>query len=185
MPDVIAILAPLALLAAALLAVAGVVHLLRVLDLWKAPAPSAEAPPFRRKDYLLSKGERAFFEMLEATLRHPTDPAGSPQMRILIKVRLLDLLWLPKGTPNRQSWKNKVQSKHVDFVLCRPGDIRPMLVIELDDVSHDRPDRRDRDAQVDDFLDAAGLPILHIRAQSNYDRAAIAQQIRQAIAAAP
>lgn len=53
----------------------------------------------------------------------------------------------------------------------------PRLVIELDDRSHYRADRRDRDAFVDDVLASAGIPILHVRLQRSYDTQALAQQI--------
>ncbi len=56
------------------------------------------------------------------------------------------------------------RSVHVDFVLCDPDALTPLLVIELDDSSHERTARRDRDA----FLGAAGLPILHVAARHAY-----------------
>jgi len=78
------------------------------------------------------------------------------------------LLYLPKGTENRQGHMNRVVSKHVDFVLCDLQNIRPQLVIELDDSSHEREDRRERDAFVDQALEAASLPILHVTAKRTY-----------------
>jgi very-short-patch-repair endonuclease len=64
--------------------------------------------------------------------------------------------------------QNKINQKHVDFVLCDPNSFTPLLVIDLDDSSHMRKDRQGRDAFVDAALDAAGLPILHVSAQHAY-----------------
>ena len=116
--------------------------------------------PYRRKDYLLTRAERAFFAALQE--------ASGGRYLICAKVRLEDLLWLPKGTVGRQPFRNRVRSRHVDFVLCRPEDIRPMLAIELDDRSHDAEDRKARDTFVNDALADAGLPILRVRAARSY-----------------
>jgi len=43
-----------------------------------------------------------------------------------------------------------------------------VLAIELDDSSHDREDRKDRDAFVDQVFAAARKPILHVRARGTY-----------------
>jgi very-short-patch-repair endonuclease len=87
---------------------------------------------------------------------------------IFAKVRLGDLLTVPRGTLKFWTHRNRIHRKHVDFVLCAPDDLTPLLAIELDDGSHARLDRRARDACVDAALGAAGLPILHVPAQHAY-----------------
>jgi hypothetical protein len=59
-------------------------------------------------------------------------------------VRLVDLLGALRGLPGRHARTNSVISKHTEFVHCDPEALHPPLVIELDDLSHDRQDRRDR-----------------------------------------
>lgn len=56
----------------------------------------------------------------------------------------------------------KIQSKHVDFVLCNT-ELKAQHVIELDDATHDRPDRIERDRFVDSALEMAGYNVLHTR----------------------
>jgi len=124
--------------------------------------PSAAGPPrlpYRRKDYLLTKAERSFLGVLEQAV------LGQP--RIFAKVRLADLVWMPKGTEQRQSHFNRISSKHIDFLLCDDDAIRPLLVIELDDSSHERQDRKSRDVFVDQALAAAELPMLRVRARAS------------------
>jgi len=84
---------------------------------------------------------------------------------------------LPGGTENRQAHMNRVMSKHVDFVLCDLQAVTPVLVIELDDSSHGRDDRRARDEFVDGVLSAAGLPILHVAAKQSYAPKELAELI--------
>ena len=101
------------------------------------------------------------------------------QLEVFAKVRLLDLVDLPKGTENRQSHTNRVISKHVDFLLCDREKLSPLLVIELDDSSHERDDRAQRDAFVDEALGAAGLPILHVSANRSYAPKELADLIQE------
>ena len=96
---------------------------------------------------------------------------------IFAKVRLSDLLWLPQGTRDRQAYLNRIQSKHVDFVLCDGATTEPRLLIELDDSSHQSARRRSRDAFVDEAVRRAGLPILRVPAKRSY----APEQLRQII----
>jgi len=134
------------------------------------PAAAANLP-YRKKDYLLTAAERSFYEVLCSVL--------DGQLLVFTKVRLADLVYMPKGTANRQAHFNRIQSKHVDFVLCTRDKLSPVLVIELDDASHEEEARRDRDTFVDAALTAAGLPILHIPAQRSYVPAELVAAIQQ------
>lgn len=131
--------------------------------------------PYRKAFNLLTRSERAFYQALQVAI--------NPETRIFVKVRLLDLLWLPGGTHDRQSYVNRVMSKHVDFVLCDGANISPLLVIELDDSSHERTDRQLRDAFVDEVLRTVDLPILHVPVRSSYSSTDLATLIQHKIGA--
>ena len=126
--------------------------------------------PYHRKKYLFSLGERPFF----AALLHAVDHT---QYHIFAKVRLCDIIGVNKGTGRYQSFFNRIQSNHIDFLICDKVNIRPLLAIELDDSSHQRKSRQQRDEFVDAALKAAGLPLLRIPAAHAYDPTKIAQQI--------
>ena len=133
-------------------------------------APASESLPYRKRDYLLTVAERSFYEVLCGII--------GDQLHVFPKVRLIDLVYLPKGTENRQGYTNRVVSKHVDFVLCDRQNIAPLLVIELDDASHEREDRKERDTFLDSALSAAGLPILHVTAKRSYEPRELADSIQ-------
>jgi len=58
--------------------------------------------------------------------------------------------------------------------------MEPKLAIELDDKSHQRKDRQERDAFVDEVFRAAGLPLVHIPAAKGYQVDEVRQLLRAA-----
>lgn len=94
------------------------------------------------------------------------------------KVGLNDLFYVKTDDQSRfRVYTNKIDRKHVDFLLCELSTMRPLIGIELDDKSHQRADRQARDEFVDQVFKASGLPILHIPAKRSYAVAEIAAQL--------
>ncbi|MBR3404955.1 MAG: DUF2726 domain-containing protein, partial [Firmicutes bacterium] len=60
------------------------------------------------------------------------------------------------------SFFNRIKAKHTDFILVEPETLEVLAVVELDDPSHEREDRIERDEFVDHVYEAAGIPLLHI-----------------------
>lgn len=85
----------------------------------------------------------------------------------MCKVRLADVV-----TCSESGWRDglgaAIAQKHLDFVLCDPQTLRFVMAIELDDRSHERPERRRRDRFVDQVLAQAGVRLLRFRARSRY-----------------
>ncbi len=107
--------------------------------------------------------------------------ASSTRSLIFPQVQLCKLISPRRGIPARQTYQNKIDRKSVDFVLCNPSTLKPQLIIELDDKSHTREDRKTRDDFVNNALKAAGIPLLRIPAASHYNLIALEQQIRDKI----
>ncbi len=80
----------------------------------------------------------------------------------LSKVRLYDLIEPVPGVSNYKGALWKIQSKHVDFVICNQA-LEAKVIIELDDNSHNRRDRIERDIFVDTILKKAGYKIIRTR----------------------
>jgi very-short-patch-repair endonuclease len=77
-------------------------------------------------------------------------------------------------------WKapfSHINQKSVDFVLCNKTSLKPLLAIELDDWSHDRQDRVDRDASVEQMLLAANFPLLRFSDVRNLSHEDVASRI--------
>lgn len=107
---------------------------------------------YQRAKFLTQNEYRAYFALKEIT-----DRRG---LIICPKVRLLDIVEPKYGISNRKALLNRVMSKHVDFVVCTP-DMQIYAIVELDDVTHQRPDRIQRDKFVDSVLNGVGYPIIH------------------------
>jgi len=126
-----------------------------------ADAGAASSAYYLRKS-VLTPAERSFLGVLDTALQD--------DYRICVKMRLADIFGVKSGGEGgaRRSAMNRINAKHVDFLLVRASDGAAVLGIELDDASHERADRRERDAFVDGVFAAAALPIEHVRAQAQY-----------------
>lgn len=72
-----------------------------------------------------------------------------------------------------------INGKSVDYVLCSKSTLKPTYVIELDDCTHDRSDRRKRDAEVERIFKDAGLPLVRFK-DKNVSVQHIAQTLSRA-----
>ena len=93
-------------------------------------------------------------------------------LTIISKIRLADLI--ESNNKFNYSDFNKIRSKHIDFALCDKHTLMPLLLIELDDNSHNQYERRQRDDFVNQSLVQSGYKILRIR---NIDKEQIKMQL--------
>jgi hypothetical protein len=135
-----------------------------------------EKLPYRLRDDFLSPAETSFFQVLKSLVG-----AG---LVICPKVSFAELFYVPRSE-SFQTYQNKIDRKRVDFLLCEPKTLKPVFAIELDDSSHARPDRQERDAFVDEVFAAAQLPLLHIPARSTYNTQELIALFRVALQSQP
>ena len=113
-------------------------------------APEPKGPDYSHSyqaKYILTRNEWHEYKKLR-------EYAEARNLRICPKVRLLDLVEPRKGE-GFMSLLGKVQSKHVDFVVV-DLDMHVKAIVELDDNSHNRPERLERDNFVDEVLTSVG-----------------------------
>lgn len=136
-----------------------------------------EVFPYALGDALFTPAERSFLGVL--------DQAVGNDFRVFGKVRVADIVAVAKGTPKPQ-WQsafNQISAKHFDFVLCRPNDLKPVCVIELNDQSHAKENRQGRDKFLESICTAAGIPLIFFPAKSTYTLAEISASIANAMGA--
>ena len=124
---------------------------------------------YARKDFLISRPEHEFFDILVEIL-------GS-KYHIFTQVHLPTILdHKIKG----QTWKaafSHINGKSVDFVICDKIYIKPLLAIELDDKSHDRLDRIERDSEVERMLQEAEMPLLRFGNNGSFNKEEISRLV--------
>lgn len=137
----------------------------------KPQAAEPEALPFHVRDDFLSPAECSFYHLLQT--------AAGDWAVVCPKVSLADLFFARTGDyGTNTSYRNRIARKHVDFLLCDPRSMKPLLGIELDDASHNRADRQERDEFVDQVFVAAGLPLHRQRVRRAYDLHALSARLR-------
>lgn len=118
---------------------------------------------------LFTPAERSFLGVL--------DQAVGDRARVFGKVRVLDVIIPVLGLDksSRSVALNKINRKHFDFVLCKPNDLSVICVIELDDKSHQKKSRQERDEFLLDTCVAAGIPMIQVPARAAYTISAVAE----------
>lgn len=116
--------------------------------------------PYKLTQRIFSEKEGYFYR----DVRPIADKLG---LIVFTKMRVADLLYIPKGTENEKAWFNRIKAKHIDFILV-DRDYHIRLLVEVDDPTHNRPDRQARDQEVDEMFRQQGLEVLHLRAWGRY-----------------
>jgi len=125
--------------------------------------------PYRLRDDFLSPGELTFYRVVST--------AVGGQATILTKVNLADIFFVARPNENH-AYRNRIDRKHVDFLLCDAKTLRPLVGIELDDKSHQRPQRQERDRFVDQVFEVAGLPLVRVPLRSSYSVAELTSTLK-------
>lgn len=147
-----------------------ILQLLGINRQQEQPISSTEPLPYRVRDDFLSPAEMSFYHVLSSVV-------GSRAV-ICPKVRLADVFFVARPNENL-SYFNRIAQRHLDFLLCKPNSMKPVLGIELDDTSHTRSKRKQRDEFVNEVFESAGLPLLRIAAQQSYSTRELAAQVAQ------
>jgi len=156
-------------------AVAVALLVIAVVLLKLLPAPKFRFP-YKAKGPLLTPAERSFYGVLEH--------AFGDKVEIFGKVRLADLIEPIQGM-SRSKWQkafNRISPKHVDYLLCSKKDLSIICAIELDDASHQKAGRAQRDDFLDGVFASANIPLLRVPAQAGYTPSQIRAMVLRLLA---
>ena len=118
-----------------------------------------EVLPYKKK-LLLSKNEWYFYKNLKPV----ADELG---YSVLAKIKLADLVYVDVPD-NKDYFKyfGKINQKHVDFALAKPDNLQIVLLIELDDNSHNQQ-QKERDDFVEKLYTTTGYKLLRVKGHMN------------------
>lgn len=125
--------------------------------------------PYVKRSYLMTQAEHNFYKVLEEAV------AG--KYHIVPQVKLSSIIDVNRYAKNKYIYRNKIDRKSVDFVLFEKEHFTPYLVIELDETSHQLPEREDRDRLVDAIMEKVGLKIEHVKTSYAYNLREIEEKI--------
>lgn len=115
--------------------------------------------PYKKK-LILTKNEYYFYNNLKEII----NPLN---LQILTKIRLADLIEVDKNKVGKDFMKyfGKIKSKHIDFAIT--DNMKVIFLIELDDNSHQKEERKERDSFVNNALLNVGYTV--VRTNGNLD----------------
>lgn len=114
-----------------------------------------------KKNYFFTKNENLFYRTLVEVLKNEN-------VVIFSKVRMVDVIEIPRKQENFMHYFNKMKAKHIDFLICDKEFFEPIYCIELDDKSHLQEKRVERDILVNEMFKKAGMPLIRIPAMKEY-----------------
>lgn len=113
-------------------------------------------PQYVRKP-LLTENELDFARQLRAVC--------PPELVICPQVALSALIDVAAHVAERRAARNRFAQRYADFVLCSAESYDIIGIIELDDRTHERAQRRERDLRLDAIYASIGLPVTHVQAR--------------------
>lgn len=126
---------------------------------------------YYRKQFLLTRAERDFFLVLREALGDSYLIVPQAHLSVFIDNKVVGQSW--------QAALRHINQKSVDFLVCDTVYLNPLLAIELDDSSHEFPERRERDHEVERILREADMPLLRIRNRLSYDVDEVRQRVKE------
>ena len=111
--------------------------------------------PYKERKLLTNNEYRFYYNLVQL--------ADKYNLSVQVKMRLADIIEVDKSKITNQeymSYFGKIKSKHIDFVLTHKYTMQMIAAIELDDKSHKKQNRIERDAFVNNALTAAGIDFI-------------------------
>ena len=143
----------------------GVGIAIAVLRARSAETTSTGQWPFSLRRPLTEPEQVLYFRLCQAL----------PDHIVLAQVGMSRFLAVRRGY-NARAWYNRINRMSVDFLVCTK-DASVVAAVELDDASHQHPDRASVDAKKELALNAAGVRLLRWTVGAMPDEAAIQRSI--------
>ena len=123
---------------------------------------------------LLNPNEQQLYRKLQI--------AAGPGRVVFANVCLADLIGISHKAERWRRWaklERRLKARRISFVLCAADNLRILLAIELDNSSQRVSRRKKTDELKTTALARAGLPLLRIAWQQEYDSEALAREIQK------
>jgi len=109
---------------------------------------------------LLSNAELSFYHVIRSIIPETKE--------ITCKCRLEDIISIG-NCQEKESFRNRIKSRHIDFVIFDPNSGNIEYAIELDDRSHKTERSHQTDQLKDLIFETVRIPLIRITARRTYD----------------
>lgn len=109
--------------------------------------------PYVKRD-LLTKTEHDFWVKLK-------EQCNARGIIICPKVRMEDFIGIEPNNKQKESWRGKIKSRHIDFILC-DNDMNVLAGIELDDNSHLQAKAQKIDEFKNEVFENIDIPLFRV-----------------------
>jgi len=123
---------------------------------------------YSKKDYLLTQQELKFYKLIKMI----TDKNN---LNIFSQVALYELV----KSKNIKDF-NKIKSKTIDFVIT-DINCKIKLCIELDDPTHIKENRQQRDKFIEDLFNQLNIKLIRIPVQNYYNLKELEEKIKESL----
>lgn len=123
---------------------------------------------YKKNEYLLTKNELKFYRILKQI-------TNKLNYSLFCQVSLYQIV-------KNKSFKdfNKIKSKSIDFVITQEN-CKILLCIELDDKTHQKQKRIERDTFLNTLFKELEIKLLRIPVQNNYNIEEIEEKIKESL----
>lgn len=126
---------------------------------------------YRRKSSLVTNTEMKYLDCIKEIL--PEDCLIQPQVNLAAMIRRTD----------GSRYQNEL-FRNVDFVIT-DLEYKPLIAIEINDQTHNAPDRRARDKRVSEICEEAGIPLITFWTSYGVNQEYMEKRIYETLAALP
>ena len=123
---------------------------------------------YNKKEYLLTQQELKFFKLIK-------NITEKNNLNIFSQVALYEIV-----TSKNIKDFNKIKSKTIDFVITDVNS-KIKLCIELDDTTHIKENRQQRDKFIEELFEQLNIKLIRIPVQSYYNLKDIEEKIKGTI----
>jgi hypothetical protein len=123
------------------------------------PSTPKDEMPYRLREHFLSTPEIALLRVLQQMI--------ADRYIICPKVALTDIFTIVRPNENVHFY-NKIFRKHVDFLLCDPKTLKPVIAVEIVKPVA-RTETRASDQFMEELFLSEGIPMVHVPLGERYE----------------
>lgn len=137
------------------------------------PIKKEEKQHYKKKTYITTKTELELYKILLGICE-------KYKLALFIQVALYELIMVNERPYSREYAKyfNSIRAKSIDFVIADKETTRIRLCIELDDPTHKKKKRIERDNFINSLFEELQIDLLRIDASNEYNINEIESKIR-------